>query len=241
MPVVGKQNSLVVQCALPIEARSVAARLKRARRGSLGLFEAWEGMMGGVPVLVVVSGIGTSEASIAAAEMIRLFEPCALVDYGTAGALSESWAIGQCALVDVAFAYQPPQLLPPPEPEPARPAAPEAASDRVWLKFARDALDIKVVKVGCSGAPVMDPHLAQYLSAVYGFDWVDCESYSVLDVAARKAVPALGLRTVTDYCGRDAEEQFKSNARRALGGAARTLETLVSALHEAGMLVLAQG
>jgi len=226
----------VVQCALPIEARSVASRLRRARRGSLGLFQAWEGMLSGVPVLVVVSGMGTSEAAIATSEMIRMFEPCGLIDFGAAGALNETWAIGKCALVRCAAAYHPPRLIPQPDPNAPRPTVAEAWSDGDWLRVGEDVLHLPPVKVGCADAPVLNLHLARYLATVYGFDWVDCESHSVLHVAARHGVRAVGLRTVSDHCGPDAPKQFEENARRALRDAAKLLEKYVAALHKAGLL-----
>jgi len=226
----------VVQCALPLEARSVAARLRRARHGSLGLFEAWEGTLKGVPVLVVVSGIGTSEAAIATSEVIRLFDPCGLIDYGTAGALSETWAIGKCALIGVAAAYHPPRLLPKAGPAASHPSVAEASSDPEWLKLGQTALHLPAVKVGCADLEVVSPHLARYLATAYGFDWVDYESHSVLNVAACHGVRAAGFRTVSDHCGPNATEQFKENARRALSGAARLLEQYIGALHEAQLL-----
>ena len=226
----------MVQCALVIEARSVAARLRRAKRGSLGLFQAWEGTLAGVPVLVVVSGIGTSEAAIATAEAIRLFDPCGVIDFGAAGALSETWAIGRCAIISCAAAYQPPALLPQDEQNTSRPTVSEAWSDRDWLDMGQDVLRLPLVKVGCADKPVTNVHLARYLATAYGFDWVDCESHSVLAAAARRSVRAVGLRTVSDHCGPDTPEQFERNAPRALRGAAQLLEKYVSALHEAGLL-----
>ena len=226
----------MVQCALPLEARSVASRLRRARRGSLGLFQAWEGMLAGVPALVVVSGMGTSEAAIAASEMIRMFEPCGLIDFGAAGALNETWAIGKCALVSSAAAYSPPRLVPAADRTTRRPTVAEAWSDRDWLKVGEDVVHLPSAKVGCADAPVTNLHLARYLATVYGFDWVDCESHAVLDMAARHGVRAVGLRTVSDHCGPDAPRQFEENAKRALRDAAKVLENYVEALYTAGLL-----
>jgi len=226
----------VVQCALPIEARSVAARLRRCRRGSLGLFQAWEGLIGRVPVLVVVSGMGTSEAAIAASEVIRMFEPYGLIDFGAAGALSETWAIGKCALISCAAAYQSPRLFPQPNPSAPRPAVAEAWSDDDWLKVGQEVLRLPLVKVGCADAPVTNLHLARYLATAYGFDWVDCESHSVLNVAGGQGVRAVGLRVVSDHCGPNAPQQFEENARRALRNAAKLLDNYVRALHQAGLL-----
>lgn len=226
----------MVQCALALEARSVASRLKRGRRGSLGLFQAWDGMLAGVPVLVVVSGMGASEAAICASEMIRMFEPCGLMDFGAAGALSETWAIGKCALVGSADAYPPPRLIPQPDRTTPRPTVAEAWSDREWLKVGEDVLHLPSAKVGCADPPVTNLHLARYLATTYGFDWVDCESHSVLDAAARHGVRAAGLRVVSDHCGPDAPKQFEEHARRALRDAAKVLEKYVAALHQAGLL-----
>jgi len=236
MPVVGKQNSLAVQCALPIEGRAVAARLRRARRGWLGLFRAWEGQLGEAPVLVVVSGMGSSEAAIAASEAIRMFAPCGLIDFGAAGALDETWAIGKCALVHCAAAYQPPCLIPQPSPNAPRPTVSEAWSNSNWLSVGKDSLGLPLVRVGCADTPVTNTHMARHLATVYGFDWVDCESHSVLRVAARHGVPAVGLRAVSDHCGPEAPKQFEENARRVLRGAAKTLVQFVAALHKAGLL-----
>lgn len=227
----------MVQCALAVEARSVAARLRRSKRGSLGLFQAWEGTLAGAPVLVVVSGMGVSEAAIATSEVIRLFDPCGVIDFGAAGALSETWAIGRCALVSCAAAYQPPALLPPDDGQSTpRPTVAEAWSDREWTKVGQDALSLPSVMVGCADSPVISVHLARHLATAYGFDWVDCESHSVLDAAARRRVRAVSLRTVSDYCRPDAPKQFERNARRVLRGAAQLLEKYVGALHEAGLL-----
>jgi len=221
---------------LPVEARSVAARLKRARRGSIGLFQAWEGILAGAPVLVVVSGAGGSEAAFAADEVIRLFEPCGLIDFGTAGALGKKWAIGRCAIVERAVAYRPPVLLPPQEEWRAPMEISETRSDPDFLRAARESLDLPLATVGCADEPVANPHLARYLSVAAGFDLADCESHSVLGRAAGAGVPAVGLRTVTDRCGRDVEEEFRKNARRALRGAAKLLEKYVGHLYETGLL-----
>lgn len=226
----------MVQCALAIEARSVAARLRRARRGSLGLFQAWDGTLAGVPALVVVSGMGRAEATLAAAEVIRLFEPCGLIGFGAAGALSETWAIGRCALVDRAIAYQPPRLIPPSAENKPSPTVAETSSDRDWLKTGRETLDLPAVRVGSADAPVTNQHVARHLAGAYGFDWVDCETHAVLDIAARSGIPAIGLRVVADHCGADAPEQFRQNARRVLRNAAKVLERYVGALHAANRL-----
>jgi len=192
--------------------------------------------MAGVPVLVVVSGMGMSEAAICASEVIRLFDPCGVIGFGTAGALSETWAIGKSALVSSAAAYQPPRLLPLPAQNPPRPTLSEARSDKEWLKVGQEQLHLPAVKVGSANEPVTNAFLARHLATVYGFDWVDCESHSVLDVAARHGVRAAGFRTVSDHCGPETTEPFEDNARRALRDAARWLEKFVGALYEAQLL-----
>jgi len=236
MPLVGKQNSLIVQCALPIEARAVAARLRRARRGSLGLFEAWEGTMASVPVLVVVSGMGASEAAIATSEMIRMFEPCGVIDFGAAGSPNESWAIGKCALIATATAYQPPRLIPPSESSSPPRIIGQAEADADWLKVGQEVSQLPAVKAGCADVSVTNIHMARYLAAMCGFDWFDYETFSVLNVAAQHSVRAVGLRTISDHCGHNAPQQFEQYAKRALSRAAKVLEEYVAALLEARLL-----
>ncbi len=236
MPVIGKQKSLVIQCALPIEARAVAARLRHARRGSIGLFEAWEGQWDRVPILLVVSGMGTSEASICARETLRLFDACGIIDFGTAGALSETSAIGKIAVIRTAAAYQPPLLLPLVAQTAPAPPVQEVSSDPDWLRVAQEKLDLPAVYVGCADKPVMSVHLARHLAATYGFDWVDVESHAVLEAAARQNIRALGLRVVSDHCGTNAPEQFALHARRVLADAARMLQKLVVVLHKEQLL-----
>lgn len=192
--------------------------------------------MAGVPVLVVVSGLGMSEAAICTSEVIRLFDPCGVIAFGTAGALSETWAIGKSALIRSAAAYHPPRLLPQPTQNAPRPTLSEAWSDKEWLKLGQEQLHLPTVKVGSANEPVTNMHLARHLATVYGFDWVDCESHAVLDVAARHGVRAAGFRTVSDHCGPNAPEQFEDHARRALREAAKWLEKFVGALYEAQLL-----
>jgi nucleoside phosphorylase len=179
--------------------------------------------------------MGVSEARIAVQEMVRMFEPCGIIDFGTAGALSESWPIGQSALVERAYAYETPVVIPS-SPPPQPPPIAETLSFPEWLKLGRDTLSMRTVGIGSADEPVLNPHLAHYLSSTFPFDWVDCESHAVLTTAAQLEVPAIGLRTVTDYCGWDAEAQFRNNAGRALRGAAKVLEKFAVALYEAGQL-----
>jgi nucleoside phosphorylase len=225
-----------VHCALPIEAKSAARRLRRGRRGSLGLFPAWDGTLAGVPVVIVVSGRGVSEAGIAAREAIRLLEPRGLIVFGAAGALVDTWSIGQCGLLEAACSYKPPRVIPPPGAAATRPRIFEAAANPEWLKAGEQDLGLPCVRIGSADKPVLNRYMAQHLATAYGFDWADCESYAALNVAIRGGIPAIGLRTVTDHCGPDAVEQFTRNAPEALQGAALQLEELVAALVKAGLL-----
>jgi futalosine hydrolase len=86
----GKNKTLGMITAVPLEGRIIARNLKGAREKSAGGLTWYTGRLGRAEIVYVVSGIGKTNASHAATVLIQNYSPFLVVNFGIGGAYPSS-------------------------------------------------------------------------------------------------------------------------------------------------------
>src|ERR1039457_6495219 len=92
-------NPVLIIAAVPREVALLERSLESPSRSKLSVFPTLDGIVGNMPVLICVSGIGKSNAAAAAAAMIERYQPQLVISTGCAGAYPGSGlSIGDLAV-----------------------------------------------------------------------------------------------------------------------------------------------
>jgi futalosine hydrolase len=79
-------NPVLVIAAVPQETALLELALEYSSRSQISVFPAVDGILGGMPVVICVSGIGKINAASATAAMIERYQPQLVISTGCAGA-----------------------------------------------------------------------------------------------------------------------------------------------------------
>ncbi len=108
-------NPIGIIGAMPQEVELLIASLDNKQVTKIANFNLYHGLINNVPVVVMQSGIGKVNATIATTLLIEKFNPQAIINTGSAGGLGDNLAVGDVVIgtnvahhdVDVtAFGYQ---------------------------------------------------------------------------------------------------------------------------------------
>jgi adenosylhomocysteine nucleosidase len=100
-PAPGRRDLTLVLGALPQESELVVAALRRRRKGRVGKFPYVEGRIGGRRVVVAVTGIGKTCASMITMLFATHFRPRELIMTGTASRINPEMRNGDVIVGDV--------------------------------------------------------------------------------------------------------------------------------------------
>ncbi len=108
-------NPIGIIGAMPQEIELLIASLDKKQVTKIANFNLYHGLINNVPVVVMQSGIGKVNATIATTLLIEKFNPKAIINTGSAGGLGDNLAVGDVVIgtnvahhdVDVtAFGYK---------------------------------------------------------------------------------------------------------------------------------------
>lgn len=201
---------------MPEEREPFRARLADAvdLDGLPGPLQASTGVLGGVRVAAVRSGIGIANAASAATWALLMLRPRIVISAGSAGGLDADAEVGDVVISDrltysladaTAFGYVPGQL----------PGGPEHfAADPLLVRLAQTAgasAGADRVRTGTivSGdafvtAVTADPMRKRFPGAFAA----DMESCALAQVCAAYGVPFVSVRGISDLCGPRADQDF---------------------------------
>jgi len=220
----------------PSETRAVIALLKDARNKSFSLFTGAVGMLEGHRCAVIESGMGSSRAFIAAKQLLPVFHPALIVDFGVAAAVGSDLVPGDVVIaqkvVDVAplieawkridpFFLSPPRLtIEPPLKELTAAIQPDVANEmKKW-----QGLKTGVI---ASADFFLRSSIVRNELGRRGVDAFCYESFAVAKAAAEAATPWLSLRGISDTGGEDALARFHRSLNKALTCARDALSQMV--------------
>lgn len=216
-----------------------------------------EGCFEGASVLVVTSGIGTTNASVAATAVIESFGPDAVVVAGTTGGLAQQIGAGDLVVADralyheanaVDFGYEAGQVPRMPVLYDADPSLVELAAraagqeERIVVRgsgetSAREAgrhpsalgSGVWAGLVGSSNSFVTAPLAAGVRETFPDLLAVDMETAAVAQICWMFGVPWVSLRAVSDLCAPDGASEFRAHAPEAYLTSFEAVRTLVRA------------
>ncbi len=179
-----------------------------------------KGTMQGSSCMLVTSGIGTTNAAIAAAGVLSFFRPDLVVVAGTAGGLGRQVGAGDVVIADFAlyheadasaFGYAPGQIPRMPETYQVDPDLKERAE-----RALREAdLTAWVGGVGSSNSFVTADHAEDLRKLFPDLLAVDMETAAIAQACHLFRVPWVSLRAVSDLCEPDGAGRFRAHAPEA--------------------------
>lgn len=197
------------------------------------------GKLDGVPVVLLLSGIGKVGAAIATTLLIERFSPSYLINTGSAGATADNLSIGDVIVstevrhhdVDVtAFGYEYGQI-------PRMPAgykAHERLVDIAKKVLARGPDRIHTGLIGSGDSFMSDPErikiVQKHMPSMLA---VEMEAAAIAQVAHRFDLPFLVIRSISDLANKESSTDFKENLKRAAANSAVVVADIVKEIEEA--------
>lgn len=196
-------------------------RLVNEVRGML----AYTGTVGGRPVSVMGSGMGSPSITIYATELYRFFGVRRIIRVGTAGGMAPDLELGD--LVAASAAHTDSAMAAARIPGITMSSAPTFALLEAAVRSARAAgLPLRVGPVFASDHFYLERTATTDALIAHGTLAVDMESSALFDAASAEGGEALTLLTVTDHLGRDErmtaqerEDCYRDMARIAIDAA----------------------
>lgn len=230
-------GNVVVACAMKeeiapfLEAASSVSEVEFANHPS-GL-QAYRADLWGKEVLLLRTGIGLTNAAVAATLACQAVRPSLYILAGTIGGLAADVSVGQVIIGTsaryfdadaTAFGYQPGQI-------PQMPAQYESGD---WAQKLPGSADVQTIASGGVGLVlsgnsfVTGQTTSRVRETFVGARGADMETCAAAQVCASFAVPWLCVRAVSDLCGPAAGQQFHIEADQAAAFSSQAVQALLS-------------
>jgi adenosylhomocysteine nucleosidase len=195
------------------------------------------GMLNGIEVILLKSGIGKVNASMGTALLLERFKPDAVINTGSAGGFKESLHVGDVVIsnevahhdVDVtAFGYeygQVPQL-------PAR----FVADKRLIQVAEKCAMNIETIQVekgliATGDSFINDPVRVEFIRTKFADLYaVEMEAAAIAQVCYQFAIPFVIIRALSDIAGKESDVSFDQFLHKAAHNSANLVISIVHAL-----------
>ena len=207
-------------CAMDEEAAPFEPSFSESRREERFGRVLRIGSMNGIDVVLVTSGIGTTNAAIATTLLIERYGVERVVMSGVAGSIG-ALTIGEvliarsCVYHDVdatAFGYASGQV--PGEPERYESSDAQTIAEHL-------ALPTGIIASG--NAFINDPHHVARIRETFGADALDMESCAVAHVCTHAGIPWTIVRAMSDRADEDAKGSFEERLTMAAHNAAEVV------------------
>ncbi|MDE3839698.1 5'-methylthioadenosine/S-adenosylhomocysteine nucleosidase [Bacillus methanolicus] len=201
--------------------------------------EFTSGMLNGVDVVLLRSGIGKVNAAMSTSILLERFKPDYVINTGSAGGLNPELNVGDVVIstevrhhdVDVtAFGYEYGQV-------PQLPAAFEA--DHKLVQIAETAAieikDIQVVKglIATGDSFMNDPGRVEVIRNKFtGLQAVEMEAAAIAQVSYQFGCPFVVIRSLSDIAGKESNVSFQQYLEKAAVNSATLVMKIVSSIKE---------
>lgn len=212
-------------------------KLTSLEQQTIGGSEFNIGMLDGVEVVLLRSGIGKVNAAIATTILLEKFTPDVVINTGSAGGFNPALNVGDIVIstkvchhdVDVTiFGYEYGQV-------PGSPAAFEADSKLIHIAetCAKEITDIQVVKgVIATGDSFMnDPDRVAFVRGKFtNLEAVEMEGAAIAQVALQFNTPFVIIRSLSDIAGKESDVSFEEFLETAALHSTELVIKIVTAL-----------
>ncbi|QED48723.1 5'-methylthioadenosine/S-adenosylhomocysteine nucleosidase [Cytobacillus dafuensis] len=195
------------------------------------------GLMDGVEVVLLRSGIGKVNAALSTAILLEKFKPDFVINTGSAGGFNPDLNVGDVVIstevrhhdVDVtAFGYEYGQV-------PQLPAAFEADSQlvRTAEACAKEIKDIQVVRglIATGDSFMNDPVRVDYIRDKFNdLQAVEMEAAAIAQVSYQFGTPFVIIRSLSDIAGKESDVSFEQFLEKAALHSADLVMKIVSAM-----------
>ncbi len=202
--------------AMEEEVTILRDKLENKTTTTIAGSEFTTGMLHGIDVVLLRSGIGKVNAAMTTAVLIHEFKPDVIINTGSAGGLSPDLQVGDVVIssevrhhdVDVtAFGYEYGQV-------PQLPAAFQADEHLVGLALnaVQENDEIRTVKglIATGDSFMNDPVRVQEIAGKFnGLQAVEMEAAAIAQVAHQFNVPFVIIRSLSDIAGKESNISFE--------------------------------
>ncbi|UQD52832.1 5'-methylthioadenosine/S-adenosylhomocysteine nucleosidase [Bacillus methanolicus] len=199
--------------------------------------EYTSGILDGVSVVLLRSGIGKVNAAMSTSILLERFKPDYVINTGSAGGLNPELNVGDIVIstevrhhdVDVtAFGYEYGQV-------PQLPAAFEADHKLVQIAetSAKEIKDIQVVKglIATGDSFMNDPERVEVIRNKFtGLQAVEMEAAAIAQVAYQFGCPFVVIRSLSDIAGKESNVSFEQYLEKAAANSAALVMKIVSSI-----------
>ena len=185
-----QKGPIGIIAAMPLECEAILRCIQHFKRIRLGPFQAYCFPLSTQEIWLVRSGIGMKQAGQAAQTLLDTLHPKALISFGIAGAIHQDLKIGDVVHPKAAWFLEDIQLAQKFELALVSEAAWNAAAQVLSLKGAKLVQGIAITTRGSQIVP-------ESLKAE-DFPILEMETYGIAQVAARKEIPVIAWRGISD-------------------------------------------
>ena len=221
-----KPSNIGIVCAHPREMRAVSSVLKNASLERFSLFKGYTGMLEGSPSVVIGSGMGGDSSYLATKQIIPLFQPGLIVDFGVAAGLRSDLHPGDVIaaekVVDLSYFLRAwkeedpffslsPSL-------PGKLELEEIPMAEESMKLLREIEGLISGVIGSADFTLQNSMVREEL-ARRGIDAFDNETFSVVGAASEAGISCISVRAISDLGCENALEEFQQNFKAAIKNA----------------------
>jgi adenosylhomocysteine nucleosidase len=223
--------------AMEEEVRLLRENIDNAKEETIGGSQYTSGVMHGVEVVLLRSGIGKVNASMSTAVLLERFKPDCVINTGSAGGFDSGLDVGDVVIstevrhhdVDVtAFGYeygQVPQL-------PAGFTADERLKE-IAAESAKETSEVKIVSglIATGDSFMNDPGRVEAIRDKFeNLQAVEMEAAAIAQVAHQFKVPFVIIRSLSDIAGKESHVSFDQYLETAAVNSANLVMKMVSKL-----------
>jgi len=212
-----------IVCSHLLETRTVVSLLTNTRKERFSLFAGYTGNLYGLSCAILESGMGADRAYLAAKQIISLFKPCVILDFGVAAGVNPALSPGMVFLAEKArdltsfvrlWEAQDP-FFSSTQHLPGNMDIEEIPMSSEILAQVRNKSDVKTGMAGSADFFLRSSLVREELGR-RGIDIFDYETFSVVKAASESGIPVLSIRGVSDLGNDSAQEGFRKNFQNAL-------------------------
>jgi len=176
--------------AMRREGRPLLRHVGRRSRRMMAGRACWRFELSGIDCVLVHCGIGLERAKAAAASLIEAESPALIISFGVAGGAEESLQAGDVVAAENVILHE---GGPSASPLPLSPLSPAEFSAAARAVSARGSALYRGTVITTRGSQVAPGQAADLVHPV-----LDMETYGIAQEAARRGIPLLSLRALSD-------------------------------------------
>lgn len=186
-----ERDCLGLLAAMPQEIAPLLQRVRRYQRDRISGFNRYRFDCGGVPVLLIESGMGPAHAAEATRMLISAARVSAIVNFGFAGGVLPGLRVGELVVAERAYRLEGSAIAEGPRPDPA-------LSGLVANACRKAGVELRAGSFITACGIMNKGELAARVKAEVALPVLEMETASVLQVAHEAGIPVVALRGVSD-------------------------------------------